>query len=200
MRPISYPDQRLEEAAQLRRKVTGFAPTWVADVGPEMLDPQTIQLMRFDEGRKIGRDGSLKEFNSIVPGRKGDQYYFRAVTEDEYNQLIMNGVFTRSDSYQGISPSEEYVTTYFGKNGSHYIIEFEVDRGIDLKSEFEYVGTGEKIESGGMSMGLGKKATPKRAGEKAEGGEYFMQCLKAKSIRWRLIKYIGSELPNVIRG
>lgn len=104
----------------------------------------------FDTGRPIGRNGVNLEFCSIMPGRVGDQYYFRAVTDSEYKGLITAGKFKIEDSYQGISPTEDYAAKYFGENKSHYLIEFKVGHGINLTDEFKYSGTGEKAESGVM--------------------------------------------------
>ena len=159
-----------------------------------------IQLQPFDGGRPIGTDGRDREFRSTVPGRNGPRYYFRAVTDNEYKELTASGVFSRADSYQGIAPSEEYAAHYFGKNQSHHLIEFEVDEGIDLVHEFEYAGTGQKAEAGVMSMGLGTTATPAGKDKRREGGDYFMYALKAKSIRWRLVRFIGLRPPAVYRG
>lgn len=153
----------------------------------------------FDEGRSLGNSKD-KEFNSISPPREGEGIYFRAMTVNEYEQLCNQGVFTIEQSYQGISPSFDYAKKYFGANKSHHLVEFTVHTGINLKDEFNYAGTGEKAEAGVMSLGLGSKATPVRSGEGALGGEYFMYCLKARAIKWRLIKYIGLRPPKVSRG
>lgn len=146
---------------------------------------------------KLG-NSNLAEYHSVLPPRENNpQVYFRAMNNEEYAQLSTTGHFNIADSYQGISPSFQYVKKYFGKNNSHYIVEFLVTaKEINLKSEFKYAGTGEKAEAGVMSLGLGSKATPSKSGEKAAGGEYFMYLLKSGLIKWRLVRYIGSKPPK----
>lgn len=158
----------------------------------------------FQEERKTGFNGSGGTvFTSVTPPKHGTGVYFRAVTENEYQQLISTGTFTIANSYQGISPSFQYVNNYFG-NGptqSKHIVEFKViDNAIQLEDEFRYAGTGSKIEKGSLSWGLGTTATPVSAGIAANGGAYFMECLKARMISWRLVKFIGKNLPDVTCG
>lgn len=155
----------------------------------------------FDEGRPLERNGVYKEFCSVTRPRSGPQYWYRAVSLEEYRQLTISGAFDRLDSYQGISTDETYVyNRHFGINMSHHLIEFKVDDGIDLLAEFRILGTGEKGEVDAMSTGIGRTATSTVAGSDNDGGEYFIHCLRAGSIRWRIVKFIGKKPPAVYRG
>lgn len=158
----------------------------------------------FREERRTGFNGNGGTvFISVTPPKHGQGYYFRAVTEDEYEQLVKTGTLAIANSYQGISSSFQYTMNYFGNGAgqSKHIVEFKViDPAIQLEEEFRYAGTGSKIENGALSWGLGSRATPVRAGVPANGGAYFMECLKAKMIRWRLVKFIGKNLPDVTCG
>ncbi|AKB18681.1 DUF4157 domain-containing protein [Methanosarcina sp. WWM596] len=153
---------------------------------------------KFYEDRQLGHGGKI--FYSTIPPRQGIQIYFRAMQEMEYNQLSQTGYFDIQESYQGITQSFDYAKGYFGANRSHHLVEFTVQDGIDLTGEFRYSGTGEKLEDGARSLGLGSRATHVRAGQNTLGGEYFMECLKARIIRWRLVGYIGERPPDVCRG
>lgn len=177
-----------------------FCEDWISKY--YFINQQKFNIMShfFDEGRPLGRSGTEKEFRSKTPAGSGSQYFFRAVTEQEYMNLCSRGYFDREDSYQGIAPTEDYALKYFGANMNRHLIEFKVNNSINLVSEFRDAGTSQKAEDGIMSLGLGKKASPVKAGSPANGGDYFMYCLKSKTIRWRLVRYIGKKVPSVVWG
>lgn len=152
-----------------------------------------MPVINFDDGRPLGRNGEYSVFWSKLSPGTGTEYFFRAVSDDEWLELRERGHFSRKNSYQGISPTCDYAEKYFGENQSHYLVEFRVLHAIDLRHEFAYAGTAEKVEAGVLSLGLGYRATPVQAGRPPGGGDYFMDGLKAGTIKWRLVAFIGKD-------
>jgi hypothetical protein len=127
---------------------------------------------------------------------KAAKHWYRAMNEEEFDQMRKNDALAESDSFGGIATNRAYPRSYMTNLGlATHLVEFLVPGVFDA---FRANHIDIKAEGGGGTFGLGAKGTQNKSagGEKISASDLFNDLFGSIG-RWRLVNLrIPNRLPD----